>query len=348
MADGTVTDTAETATETNANVDTANPNIGGDVSAEIASAIDAMLATSDIPDVPDDEPDKPANDLPKQEDKVAKPADAASTLPAQEAKQEDKQEAKPDANAADTDRANQRLAAREAEIANKEKALREQEKTYATLGSKLRRGEFGDVFKALGLDDREVPLVIRAAMASQLPADKRPAAYKEYAEKLAEEDRYRGMISEVASEAKSAKAELEQYKAMVAEQQAAAQYHAETEKYLSNGVAQDAPTFAKLLQADRSEAMRRLYAVVQSDAKAKLEAGSGDVMTPAEAAKAVEAELSKIATLLGTTNGTPQTKTVVKASLSNKATPAARPPSVKTDVPLEKSVDDWLVQNGLV
>lgn len=329
----------------NANIDTGNANVR-DVSAEIDSAIDALIASSDLPeDEPETKPETAAEPGTKPDPTPAGAAPAASEgVPA----------AVTDAPATKVDpeptRANDRLAAREAQVAEREGKLKEREKELATLGSRLRRGEFGDVFKALGLEEREVPLVIRAAMASQLPADKLPAQYKQIQAELAQDERYRSMIEPAVQEAKSAKEELAQYKAMVAEQQAAAEYHAGVEKYLSNGVAEDAPLFAKMLQSDRSEAMKRLYATVQADAQSKLAKGSGDVMTPAEAAKAVEAELTKISTLLGATNSTPKTKTVVaRPSLSTKAVvPSRSPAAVKTDIPLEKFVDDWLRQNGFV
>ena len=238
-------------------------------------------------------------------------------------------------------------------MANTEKALRERERELQTLTSKMRRGEFADALKSMGFEDREIPLVIRAAMATQLPADKVPEQYRQHAKELSTEDRYRAMITEAMTEAKSAKAELLQYQQQVAQQQYVAQYQSQAEDYFSKSAETEAPTFARLLKADRNEATKRFYAVVAADANAKLAKGEpAEAMSPADAAKAVEAELSRLASLIATgTTSTPTTKTVVNGnpspSLSTKTVPAAsRRPGAMSET-VDTSVDRWIRENGL-
>lgn len=338
-------------TNENANLDSGNPNVG-DVMQDVYARIDEIVAAE--PGLPDDVAETPAQGAAQ----VAQPDPTVAGAPATTAPAE-VATATSAAGAASADtataepktRADERLASREAQIAEKEKALREREKELSTLGSKLRRGDFASVLTALGVEEREVPKVVRAMMASQLPEDKRPPQYKQYAEELQNEDRIRSMISEVATKAERAEQELARYKEQVAQQQAAAEYHADVERYLSTAET-EVPTFTKLLKADRNEALKRLYNVVQADAQAKLNNGGGVPLTPAEAAKAVEAELTRIATLLGApTTSTPQPKTPAQGrpSLSTKAVVPSRTPSAQNnDVPVEKQIDNWLKQNGLI
>jgi len=318
-----------------ASVDIAGTN--ADVSAEISAALEGFLA-----DMPDDAPE--AAPEPKAE-AVAEVKTETKAEPVAETTEPPKPvETAPDRGA-------ERLAAREAAVAEKEKALRDREKELGTLASRMRRGEFADALKSMGFEDREIPLVIRAAMASQLPADKVPDVYRQHAKELSTEERYRGMIQEALTKAQSAEDKLQQYQEAVAQQQYVAQYRAEAETYFNTSAETETPTFARLLKADRADAFRRFEAVVAADARAKVAAGGGAPMTPAEAAKAVEAELSRIASLLATaTNSTPTTKTAVAGkpspSLSTKTVPAtSRAPSGQETVDI--SVERWLQNNGL-
>lgn len=309
-----------------------------DLSAEIQATLDSLLDA--LPE------DAPVEAAPPVEQVAKDPGDAAKPV-GDPAKVEPKVEAKPD----EQTRGAERFAAREAQIAEKEKAIREREKELSTLTSKIRRGEVADALKAMGFEDREIPLVVRTIMASQLPPEKVPDAYRQHAKELSTEERYRQMIAQAAETAQSAKAELEQYKQQVAQQQYVQQYQAQAEDYFSKSAATEAPTFTKLLQADRNEAMKRFYAVVQADAQAKLAKGEpAEAISPAEAAKAVEAELSKIASLIAPTKtNTPPTKTVVTGnpspSLSTKAVPPTRNPNAAEAVDI--TVDRYLREHGL-
>jgi hypothetical protein len=314
-----------------------------DLSAEISATLESLLEA-----MPDDGPE--TGQSTEVEPKTAQTNQETVTAPvAKTAGDEAKTigEAKPE----EATRGAERIAAREAQIAEKEKAIREREKELATIASRMRRGEVVDALKAIGFEDREIPLVTRAIMASQLPPEKVPEAYRQHAKELSTEERYRAMIAEAAETAKAAKAELEQYKEQVAQQQYVQQYQAQAEDYFSKSAATEVPTFTRLLQADRNEAMKRFYAVVQADAQAKLAKGEpAQAMSPAEAAKAVEAELSKIASLIATTKtNTPTAKTAATGnpspSLSTKTVPPTRNPSATEAVDI--TVDRYLREHGL-
>lgn len=271
---------------------------------------------------------------------VAEVAPATVTPPVVEAA---KIEPKPEVRAEDT-RALTRLAEREAAVAELEKKNR-------ALASQFRRNPV-EALKAVGLDEAEVGQVIRAAMATQLPADKVPPQYKEIQARLAQEDRFRAQESEL----QKLRSELDLKDQTARQQAAVAQYTTEARTYLG-GAETEAPHLSRMFKAAPDKALRRVLDVVAADATAKMErANRGEnvlPMTPAEAAKAVEAELAEYAQILGVGNASidpAKTAAKGKPSLSNRATqPASARVTMgdRVNFDAEAEVDGWLKSQGL-
>jgi hypothetical protein len=312
-----------------------------DLMAQIESAIQQIEAAGGVTDDASEVTETPATQAATPE-----PVAAEAAKPA-EAKPESTQE---------FDRGLARLVAREAEIAAKEKAIEERARSLDSVRSQLRRGNVVDAFKALGLDEGEIPKVVRVAMATQLPSDKVPEQYRKIQEELVLEQRFR----ETASEVEQLRAELKRRDEEASLTRARQEYEAGLDTFLG-APGEEMPTLARLASTNKQKARERIMAVVVSDAQKKAAAlQSGAIkpeqavpMTPAEAAKVVESELAEYAALFGANGNasTNPTKTVVKGkpSLSNKATqPAAvRQPSDDRDMNLEDRVNDWLAANNL-
>jgi hypothetical protein len=246
------------------------------------------------------------------------------------------------------DRASERLASRMKMIEERERALEEKEKTYRTIRSKLLRGDI-QAFKDLGFSDAEIPSVVRVAMASQLPPDKVPDQYRALKEKMELEDRFHQQQEEV----QRLRNEISQREAREAQAREVAAYEAEVGKYLEAPA--DAPTLARL---PKDKARARIMAAVQKDAAdkiARIQAGELDPatvrpMSPAEAAKVVEAELAEYASIFAPSqDSTTAPKTAPRVTLANRANPPAtgRPQVADLDPDPLARVDDWLKQAGL-
>jgi hypothetical protein len=262
----------------------------------------------------------------------------------------------PKAADAEIERGLSRLVAREAEIAAKEKAIEERSRSLSSVVSQLRRGQVVDALKSLGLDDAEIPKVVRVAMASQLPGDKVPEQYRKIQEELVLEQRFREHQSEI----ETLRAELKRRDEDASMAKARAEYEQGLDSFLG-APGDELPTLTRLASTNKQKARERIMAVVVQDAQKKhaaLQAGQlkpeqATPMSPAEAAKVVESELAEYAALFGANGNasTNPTKTVVKGkpSLSNKATqPAAvRQPSDNEVTNLEDRVNDWLSANNL-
>lgn len=239
-----------------------------------------------------------------------------------------------------------RIAAREAKVAEREKAAAEAANKFRDLPSQFRRDPIA-ALKAIGVEDSEAAQIVRVAMGSLLPQDKVPAQYKEMKERLVQEDRLR-MI-----EARNAalEAQLAERDTLAVQSAAIAEYQTGMDKYL-NGAATEAPNLHKMFASKPDKAREKILAVVQKDAQSKIEAAQRgeDVrpMTPAEAAAIVEAELAEYAALFGATTSTNQApKTAV--SLTNKATQTSgsRPANTGAYADPVDAVDAWLKTKGL-
>lgn len=250
--------------------------------------------------------------------------------------------------APEPDRASERLAARMKLIEEREKALEEKERSYRTVVSQLRRGNVVDAFKAIGVPEAEIPSVVRVAMASQLPPDKVPDQYKSLREKLELEDRFHQQQAEL----ERLRGEMATRERQAQEAQAVAAYEAEVAKFLEAPA--DTPTLARL---PKDKARARILAAVQKDASdkwARIQRGELDPnevrpLSPADAAKLVEAELAEYASIFAPSQeSTTAPKTAPRVTLANRAgTPQGRQQTPDLDPDPVSRVDDWLRQSGL-
>lgn len=291
----------------------------------------------------------------------AKPAVAETPKPVETPKPAEPvvEAAKPVIEAKDPalDRGWERLSAREAEVVAKEKAAEDKQRGLSGVLSNLRRGNVTEAFKALGADETEIPKLARLAMASVLPADKVPDAYRKIQSEMTLDERFR----EVHGENARLRDELKQRDEQAAHARYAQEYDTSLESFLSTP-AEGVPVLTKLATANKAKAKDRIMAVVRNDAAQKAEAiragklkpEDASPLTPAEAAKIVESELAEYAALFGHTaneDSTSKSKTPLKGkpSLSNAGTRPAATRTIPSEpvVDLEDQVDKWLKANGL-
>ena len=281
---------------------------------------------------------------------VAEAPPVVETAVAVETKQEPpKAEAKVDPG---LDRGWARLTELEAKVSEERKRVEAEAKKYATLVSQFRRDPI-EALKAVGVPETEIPMVVRAAYARQLPPEKVPAQIKEMQAKLETNDRF----DAIAAENRALRDELEAYKQAQVHEQHVNAFKNEVSTYLSNAE-NDAPHVVRLHRSNPQKATERIFAAAQAEAQSRMQmAQRGEQVPPITAAdvvKRVEAELADLATLIGitpSTQPTTTTSTVVKPSLSARATQPPPPPKSKSDEAMSGSivgkVDDWLKANNL-
>lgn len=329
---------------------------------DIGSAVESLIAQLSA-----DEPaaDSSAADVPGAPPAAdAAPVDATPATPEKLATEPSTEPAKPvEPKPADpaNDRSWERLAAREKEIADAQAAVEAERRKLSSLVSQFRRNP-KEALKAIGIPEQEVSLVIRAAMADELPPDKVPAGYKAVKDKLELEDRFAQISQTLEAKNAALEAQLRQYQ----EREAAAKYQAEytatlTSHLSSADVEAHTPHVARMAKAAPDKAQQRIMAIVSKDAQEKyaaVQAGrlapdQARPLTPAEASKILEAELADLASVFGTaTATTPNPAKIVatgKPSLSTRATPpAAATPVEGTVDDFSARVENWLDSNGLV
>lgn len=241
-----------------------------------------------------------------------------------------------------------KIAERESKLAEERNALEAERRKLTTLSSQFRRNPV-EALKALGFEDSEVGEVLRAGMASVLPQDKVPQQYRELQARLQQEDRFRTLAEENAK----VRAELDSYRNQVEQQKHLAAYQDQARTYLTSAE-NEAPHVARLFASNSQVAMDRVLSVVRADAAKKLEAhnrgeltGPIEPMSPAEAARVVEAELAALAPLYAPKTTTPaQPKNVPSLSNKSVAPAASRSVSSPTKSHMDQ-VEDWLKANGL-
>lgn len=239
-----------------------------------------------------------------------------------------------------------RLAQREAQLAAKEKELEAkyaeaQKVSEATLLQKLRATPL-KFLREMGLDNEMIAQFGRAALGATLEGA--PPQYRELADKFKLEEQN-----------VSVKEELEQFKKQLAEEKAEMQrqaaqeayrrqYQADLTKHVSGPeLSKEAPNVAALYAAKPESAMRRIYDVVSRDAEAKIRAGGhASPMSPAEAVKALEEELSEFVPIFrGGANPEPARvpSQPARPNLSNSAVNPA--PSTRSTPDPETDWEGW-------
>lgn len=321
--------------------------VGGDILGDLFGRVDAMIAADEAGNaqaVALAAAGQPAPVTPT-------PAPKAAPAPEPEIKAAPIAAPAPDPAA---DRSIARIAAREAAVAEAEKAVKEAQARTHNLQSQLRRDPIA-ALKAMGIEENEVGTIVRVAMGSLLPQDKVPAQYKDMKERLTMEDRFRTL--EAQNEA--LRSQLTERDQVSAQSAAISEYAAGVDKYLGDetGAKSVAPNLHLMFASKPQMAREKILAVVQKDAAAKIEAAKRgeDVraMTPAEAAAVVEAELAEYATLFGAsvnkTSTTAATTTAVQPSLTNRATQTTATQAVDSRGYVEPvdAVDAWLKSKGL-
>lgn len=223
----------------------------------------------------------------------------------------------------------------------------------AALALQLRRSPL-EALKALGFDDSEAANVLRAGMAD-LMGDKAPEAYRKLKGEIGLEARFRELEAqnlslrneirqreEAAQKAAQERAAAEQQTALVT------QYQNDVRKYLGGDGSKDAPLVSRLFEADAEMIMSELFEVVMQDAQAKIAAGRTDAapLTPAEAAKVLEARHAKRRDLYGSTSQGPA-RTPPGLTGASRTVAANPPPKANEDFDLDASLNRALNSWGL-
>lgn len=263
----------------------------------------------------------------------------------QETQPEVKEPAEPKVEEKPDDRALARLVAREEALAAREKEAAEAKRQLESLSSKLRRDPMGALKEILG--EEQAAFVARAAMAQVLPADKVPAQYKDLQAKLVLEDRFRAQEEEI----KTLRAEIENRRQAEEHARYVAEYESGVSAFLTS---EDAPSLVKKLAVTNPEKARaRVMRIVREDAAKKAALGEGTPLSPAEAAKILEAELSELASVFGDVkqdSTQSALKTPRKPSLDNRDTAPGHKTAVDEDLRDMDAVDmvsDWMRGMGL-
>lgn len=238
-------------------------------------------------------------------------------------------------------RALKRVAAREQAVAEREKAVKQDrpaEQVWTKARQKANLYEY--IEKELGLD----PGTATRALMARVLGDKAPDEYRNLDQRLKDEGARDGALDELRSEITSLKAKLEGKD----QSDTAASIRAEYQKELDTHLTGDLSTYpnaAKAMKDDREWAVGALWTIISADAKAKAErvrqGGPLEApLSPAEAVKALEGELGRLARIFGKTEPAPAEKPVAQTTTKDtqaRKTLASTQPSKPE---LQKDPDD--------
>lgn len=260
-----------------------------------------------------------------------------------------------------------KLAAEQAALEKARKEFEEERKAFlagktdkaapppdaAALALQLRRSPL-EALKALGFDDSEAANVLRAGMAD-LMGDKAPEAYRKLKGEIGLEARFReleaqnlSLRNEIRQREEAAQKAAQERAVQEQQAQLVTQYQNDVRKYLGGDGSKDAPLVSRLFEADAEMVMSELFEVVMQDAQAKIAAGRTDAspLTPAEAAKVLEARHAKRRDLYGSTSQGPA-RTPPGLTGASRTVAANPPPKANEEFDLDASLNRALSSWGL-
>lgn len=157
------------------------------------------------------------------------------------------------------------------------------------------------ITKELGWDLGKVG---RALMSDAL-GENSPDEYRAIASELSEKTAIEAKIEALQAEIQSLRADQDESVQSSVADQIRAEYDSMLDQYVKGDVASKHPHAARALEADRNDALAEIRAIVADDARAKLERGEGDALSPSEALAAYEARQAKLAKRFGFTPQAP-------------------------------------------
>lgn len=222
-------------------------------------------------------------------------------------------------------RALKRIAERERAVAERENAVaKPAEQAWTKARQKANLFEY--IEKELGMD----PGTATRALMARVLGDKAPDEYRNLDQRLKDEGNRDAAMDELRGEITSLKAKLEGKDQSDTAAKIRADYQRELDTHLTGDLS-TYPNASKAMQDDREWAVGALWTIVSADARAKAErvrsGGAPEApMTPAEAMKALDGELGRLARMFGKTEpaaGAPATKTE-PAPITTKDTQARK------------------------
>lgn len=229
----------------------------------------------------------------KEEATNTNQAEQSAEPPATEAKKDEPQ--KPSAATTALLRAQSRLAAREAKVAEMERALREKTRPETTESKRqwTKASIKADPMSFLKEQGIEPGNFARALLAEEL-GNEAPDEYRKIASGLKQS-------AEVAAENEALRKKIEDLESRFSQRDQVSEHQRIRENYYRqveaglSGDLKEAPVVAAMYAKDKARLMDEISKVVAEDAAQKLRSGGGDPMTPQEAIKAVNSRYSWLA-----------------------------------------------------